>query len=47
MLRLRDAFNPDGACNPGKLLPLTRTCVESSPAYEGRDYAAAAEKVGI
>lgn len=53
MLRLREAFNPDGACNPGKILPLTRTCVESSPLHEGRgfhegpDYAGAAEKVGI
>jgi glycolate oxidase subunit GlcD len=47
MHRLRDAFNPDGVCNPGKVLPLTRTCVESSPLYRGRDYVSAAEKVGI
>lgn len=29
MRRLRDAFNPNGLCNPGKLLPIARTCVES------------------
>ena len=32
MLRLRRAFNPDEFCNPGKILPVTRACVESSPA---------------
>jgi glycolate oxidase subunit GlcD len=32
MLRLRRAFNPDSFCNPGKILPVTRACVESSPA---------------
>ncbi|MFT5444501.1 MAG: glycolate oxidase subunit GlcD [Myxococcota bacterium] len=32
MLRLRRAFNPDGCCNPGKVLPVTRACVESNPA---------------
>ncbi|HEY9856759.1 MAG TPA: FAD-linked oxidase C-terminal domain-containing protein, partial [Stenomitos sp.] len=29
MGHLRDAFNPEGLCNPGKLLPVARTCVES------------------
>jgi glycolate oxidase subunit GlcD len=32
MLRLRRAFNPDAACNPDKIIPITRVCVESSPA---------------
>ncbi len=32
MMRLRRAFNPEGYCNPGKLLPVTRACVESNPA---------------
>ncbi|MFP8874060.1 MAG: FAD-linked oxidase C-terminal domain-containing protein, partial [Myxococcota bacterium] len=31
MLRLRDAFNPDGVCNPGKLIPVTRACMEANP----------------
>ena len=31
MLRLRRAFNPSGCCNPGKILPVTRACVESNP----------------
>ncbi|MBW2389078.1 MAG: FAD-binding protein, partial [Deltaproteobacteria bacterium] len=35
MLRLRRAFNPDGCCNPGKILPVTRACVESNPAARG------------
>jgi len=37
MTRLRDAFNPDGACNPGKLIPTTRFCVESNPRARGYD----------
>ena len=32
MMRLRRCFNPDGCCNPGKVLPVTRACVESNPA---------------
>lgn len=32
MLRLRRAFDPDGVCNPGKIIPVTRVCVESAPA---------------
>jgi FAD/FMN-containing dehydrogenase len=29
MHRLRAAFDPDGVCNPGKVLPTPRACVES------------------
>jgi glycolate oxidase subunit GlcD len=35
MLRLRRTFDPDGCCNPGKILPVTRACVESNPAARG------------
>lgn len=31
MRRLRDVFDPAGVCNPGKLLPAARSCVESNP----------------
>ncbi len=37
MRRLRDAFNPDGVCNPGKLIPTTRACTESNPHARGYD----------
>ncbi|MBK7949572.1 MAG: FAD-binding protein [Deltaproteobacteria bacterium] len=37
MRRLRDTFNPDGACNPGKIIPTTRFCVESDPKARGYD----------
>jgi glycolate oxidase subunit GlcD len=37
MYRLREAFNPDGACNPGKIIPTTRFCVESNPKARGYD----------
>ncbi len=37
MMRLRDAFNPDGLCNPGKIIPTTRFCVESNPKARGYD----------
>jgi glycolate oxidase len=37
MRRLRDAFNPDGLCNPGKLIPTTRACMESNPKARGYD----------
>ncbi len=37
MRRLRAAFNPDGVCNPGKLIPTTRFCVESNPKARGYD----------
>jgi len=37
MLRLRDVFNPDGVCNPGKVIPTTRACVEANPKARGYD----------
>jgi len=37
MRRLRDTFNPDGACNPGKIIPTTRFCVEANPKARGYD----------
>jgi FAD/FMN-containing dehydrogenase len=37
MRRLRDTFNPDGLCNPGKIIPTTRFCVESNPKARGYD----------
>ncbi len=35
MLRLRDAFDPDRVCNPGKIFPTTRFCTESNPKARG------------
>ncbi|MFP8873218.1 MAG: FAD-linked oxidase C-terminal domain-containing protein, partial [Myxococcota bacterium] len=37
MRRVRDAFNPDGLCNPGKIFPTTRFCAESNPKARGYD----------
>ena len=37
MTRLRETFNPDGACNPGKLIPTPRFCVEANPKARGYD----------
>jgi FAD/FMN-containing dehydrogenase len=37
MARLRRAFDPEGACNPGKVLPTTRFCVEANPKARGYD----------
>lgn len=37
MYRLRETFNPDGVCNPGKVIPTTRFCVESNPKARGYD----------
>jgi glycolate oxidase subunit GlcD len=37
MRLLRDALNPDGVCNPGKILPVTRACAESNPKARGYD----------
>jgi glycolate oxidase subunit GlcD len=37
MRRVRDAFNPEGVCNPEKLFPTTRFCVESDPKARGYD----------
>jgi len=37
MVRLRRAFDPELACNPGKIIPTTRFCVESNPKARGYD----------
>jgi len=37
MKRLRDAFDPDGLCNPDKIIPTTRACVEANPKARGYD----------
>ncbi|MBM4384438.1 MAG: FAD-binding protein [Deltaproteobacteria bacterium] len=37
MLKLRDAFDPDRTCNPGKIFPTTRFCMESNPKARGYD----------
>jgi glycolate oxidase subunit GlcD len=37
MKRLRATFNPEGLCNPGKIFPTTRSCVESNPNARGYD----------
>lgn len=37
MYRLRESFNPDGVCNPGKIIPTTRFCVEANPKARGYD----------
>jgi glycolate oxidase subunit GlcD len=37
MLKLRDAFDPDRMCNPGKIFPTTRFCMESNPKARGYD----------
>jgi glycolate oxidase len=33
MRRVKDAFNPTGLCNPGKIFPTKKSCVEVGPAY--------------
>jgi len=33
MHRVKDAFNPTGLCNPGKIFPTRKACVEVGPAY--------------
>jgi glycolate oxidase len=33
MQRVKDAFNPTGLCNPGKIFPTRKACVEVGPAY--------------
>jgi glycolate oxidase subunit GlcD len=35
MLRLRLAFDPDRVCNPGKIFPTTRFCMEANPKARG------------
>jgi len=37
MIHLRAAFDPDRVCNPGKVIPTTRFCVESNPKARGYD----------
>jgi glycolate oxidase subunit GlcD len=37
MRRLRSTFDPDGVCNPGKVFPTTRFCVEANPKARGYD----------
>jgi glycolate oxidase subunit GlcD len=37
MLKLRDAFDPDNVCNPGKIIPTTRFCAEANPKARGYD----------
>jgi glycolate oxidase subunit GlcD len=39
MCRLRGAFDPDGVCNPGKVFPTTRFCIEANPRARGYDRA--------
>jgi glycolate oxidase len=33
MRRVKEAFNPAGLCNPGKVFPTNKACVEVGPAY--------------
>jgi glycolate oxidase len=33
MKMVKDAFNPGGNCNPGKIFPSNKACVEVGPAY--------------
>jgi glycolate oxidase len=33
MHQVKDAFNPTGLCNPGKIFPSNKACVEVGPAY--------------
>jgi glycolate oxidase subunit GlcD len=35
MRRLRAAFDPEGVCNPGKIFPTTRFCMEADPKARG------------
>ncbi len=37
MARLRESFDPERVCNPGKVFPSTRFCVESNPKARGYD----------
>ena len=37
MALLRDAFDPERMCNPGKIFPTTRFCAESNPKARGYD----------
>jgi glycolate oxidase len=33
MQRVKEAFNPSGLCNPGKIFPSHKACVEVGPAH--------------
>ena len=37
MARLREAFDPERVCNPGKVFPTTRFCMEANPKARGYD----------
>jgi len=37
MCRLRRSFDPDNMCNPGKIFPTTRFCIEANPKARGYD----------
>ena len=37
MARLREAFDPERVCNPGKIFPTTRFCMEANPKARGYD----------
>ena len=37
MLSLRHAFDPERVCNPGKIFPSTRFCMEANPKARGYD----------
>jgi glycolate oxidase subunit GlcD len=39
MRRLRSVFDPDGVCNPGKVFPSPRSCVEAGPRSRDGDRA--------
>ena len=32
---VHDSFDPDDACNPGKVIPAPRACTESNPKHRG------------
>jgi glycolate oxidase len=34
---LHEAFDPEDRCNPGKLIPAPRACMESNPRHRGYD----------
>jgi glycolate oxidase subunit GlcD len=46
MLRVRDAWNPDGVCNPNKVLPTPRFCAEANPHARGYGSVPIAQGVG-
>ncbi len=45
MLRVRAAFDPEGLCNPGKIIPVRRGCGEARAVAEGKR--ANGDKLGI